>query len=376
MKRLIVLVLAVCMLLGLAACGAPAAQQTEEPEATPKANTQTEIEMDDMEEVVEGGQKEGADYSFAIVYGGVHPFFDPWAPGAKAAAKDLGIPEPNITSPQNWDQTEQNAIIDGLVAGGVNGIGMFTSDAVAGNEKISELVGMGIPVVTMGGSPATPSKASFCYATDVGASVAYATQAIIDELKAQGKTEGKLLHLCSSLGDTNTQKRQAAITEVLAKPENAGFTLEWELADTDATEPAEDAISSMYASYVDEVDGIVCTGYVNAQVLAKTMNERESNDGIVAIGIDDSADVLSAIENGYMYGTMTQSAWAMGYVGTYAMKLFADGYTMKPDAPFFIDSGFFLLDQEGLATYADQQKQMAYDFVSTMADKYFDAPAQ
>ena len=73
---------------------------------------------------------------------------------------------------------------------------------------------------------------------------------------------------------------------------------------------------------------------------------------------------------------MTQSSWAMGYVGTYAMKLFADGYTMKPDAPFFIDSGYFLLDQEGLATYADKQKQMAYDFVSTMADTYFDAPAQ
>ncbi len=375
MKRLVVLVLAVCMLLSLAACGAPAAKPAES-DATPKADTQTEIEMDDMEDVVVGGQKEGANYNFAIVYGGVHPFFDPWAFGAQAAALDLGIPVPNVTSPQNWDQTEQNAIIDGLVAGGISGIGMFTSDAVAGNEKISELVGMGIPVVTMGGSPATPSKASFCYATDVGASVGFATQAIIDELKAQGKTEGKLLHLCSSLADTNTQKRQAAIAEVLAKPENAGFTLEWELADTDATEPAEEAISSMYASYIDEVDGIVCTGYVNAQVLAKTMNERKSNDGIVAIGIDDSADVLSAIENGYMFGTMTQSSWAMGYVGTYAMKLFADGYTMKPDAPFFIDSGFFLLKQDGLASYADNQKQMAYDFVSTMADKYFVAPAQ
>ncbi len=380
MKRLIVLVLAACMLLGLAACGGapavPADDTSAAPEATPKAETQTEIEMEEMQDVVEGGAKEGASYSFAIVYGGVHPFFDPWAFGAQAAAIDLGIPIPNVTSPQNWDQTEQNAIIDGLVAGGVNGIGMFTADAVAGNEKISELVDMGIPVVTMGGSPATPSKASFCYATDVGASVGFATQAIIDELKAQGKTEGKLLHLCSSLADTNTQKRQAAIKEVLAKPENAGFTLEWELADTDATEPAEEAISSMYASYVDDVDGIVCTGYVNAQVLAKTMNERGTNDGIVAIGIDDSADVLSAIDNGYMFGTMTQSSWAMGYVGTYALKLFADGYKMKADAPFFIDSGYFLLKKDGLATYADKQKQMAYDFVSTMADKYFDAPAQ
>lgn len=372
MKRVLALVLAVCMLVVfLPACGSSTPQPAPE---TPKAQTAEDLGVDLSKEVV-GGQKEGAEYNFAIVYGGVHPFFDPWLFGAQQAALDLGIPIPIVTSPQNWDQTEQNVIIDGLVAGGINGIGMFPSDAVAGNEKISELVGMGIDVVTLGGSPATPSDATFCYATDVGASVAFATQAIIDELKAQGKTEGKLLHLCSSLADTNTQKRQAAINEVLAKPENAGFVLEWELADTDATEPAEEAISAMYASYIDQVDGIVCTGYVNAQVLGKTMNERGTNDGVVAIGIDDSADVLAAIDNGYMKGTMTQSAWAMGYVGIYALKLLADGYTIKPDVPFFIDSGYFLLTQEGLPAYAESQQKMAYDFVSTMADKYFNPPA-
>lgn len=380
MKKLLVLALAVLMLVGcFAACSAPAATQSSAapsvaPSTSPQATTANDLKVDTG--VKEKAENAKANYNFAIVYGGVHPFFDPWRFGAQAAAKDLGIPTPNVTSPQNWDQTEQNAIIDGLVAGGVGGIGMFTADAVAGNEKITELVGMGIPVVTMGGSPATPSKASFCYATDVGASVGFATQAIIDELKRQGKKSGNLLHLCSGLADTNTQKRQAAIKEVLAKPENAGFVLKWELADTDATEPAEKAISSMYASYADQVNGIVCTGYVNAQVLAKTMNERKSNDGIVAIGIDDSSDVLTAIGNGYMFGTMTQSSWAMGYVGTYALKLFADGYKYKADAPFFINSGFFLLKKDGLPTYQETQEKMAKDFVSTMKDKYFDAPAK
>lgn len=382
MKKVIVIALAVSMLLSLAACATTAnttttaaqAATTAAQAATTEAKTAGDLNVDTG--IKETADVKAANYNFAIVYGGVHPFFDPWRFGAQAAAKDLGIPTPNVTSPQNWDQTEQNAIIDGLVAGGIGGIGMFTSDAVAGNEKITELVGMGIPVVTMGGSPATPSKASFCYATDVGASVAFATQAIIDELKAQGKTEGKLLHLCSSLADTNTQKRQAAIKEVLAKPENAGFTLGWELADTDATEPAEKAISSMYSSYVKEVSGIICTGYVNAQVLAKTMNERKSNDGIVAIGIDDSADVLSAISNGYMFGTMTQSSWAMGYVGTYALKLFADGYTYNPAKDFFINSGFFLLKKDGLSTYQATQEKMAKDFVSTMKETYFIAPVK
>ena len=366
MKKVLVTVLTMAMLFSVLSAAVFAQEG---------AGAQETITID-FENIAGAGLKEGVSYNFAIVYGGVHPFFDPWRFGAQQAAFDLRIPTPNVTTPQNWDKTPQNAIIDGLVAGGVTGIGMFTSDAVAGNEKISELVDMGIPVVTMGGSPATPSKATFCYTTDVGASVAFATQAIIDKLKDDGLTEGKLMHLCSGLADTNTQKRQAAIREVLEKPENEGFTLEWELADTDATQPAEEAISAMYSSYYEEVDGIVCTGYINAQVLAKTMNERETNDGIVAIGIDDSTDVMTAIENGYMYGTMTQSSWAMGYVGTYALKLLVDGYTYKEDAPFLIDSGWWLLTQDLLPEYQVSQENMAKEFVSTMAETYFDAPEE
>ena len=83
MKRFSLILLTLIMLLSLVVCGVIAAD---------------------------------SDYQFAVVYGGVHPFFDKWEPGAKAAAKDLGIPEPWILSPQEWDQTEQNQILDGAIA--------------------------------------------------------------------------------------------------------------------------------------------------------------------------------------------------------------------------------------------------------------------
>ena len=365
MRRILVFLCVVMMVIP--GCMPPVAEEAVQPEGTDDFVVELDV-SDDAGEVSE------ANYNFAIVYGSQHPFFEPWALGAKAAADDLGIPMPNVVSPQNWDHIEQNAIIDQMVDGGVGGVALFPADAAAGNKKISELVERGIPVVTIGGAPELPTKASFCYATDVGGSAAHATQAIINELKAQGKTEGKLLHLCTSLTNTNTQKRQGAIASVLAKSENVGFTLEWELADTDAIEPAEKAISDLYASYIKDVDGIICTGYVNAQVLAKTMNDRGTNDGIVVVGSDDSVEVIEAIRNGHMFGTMTQSSWAMGYVGTYALKLFADGYTYKPHGDFFIDSGYFLLDKEGLISYQASQETMAKEFVSTMKVKYFDAP--
>lgn len=369
MNRNAVIGVVLCLILTLAACAQPGGTDNLPPAAEPSQEAESSALIQD-----EGEVSDPANYQFAIVYGGAHPYFDPYEPGAKAAAKDLGIPEPFIVSPQAWDQTEQNQVLDTVIDKGAKGIGMFPSNAITSNVQITKMVQSGIPTIALGGSPARPSDAVFCFATDVGASVALGTQNLIDKLKANGLTEGKIVHLCSSLGDANTKKRQAAILEVLAKPENSGFVLYQELADTDAIEPAEEAISTMFASYISEVDGIICTGYVNAQVLAKTMIDMNEKR-VVAIGIDDSQDVLKAIDGGFMYGTMTQNPWGMGYVGIYALKLLKDGYTYKNDKPFFVDSGYFLLTKEGLATYQETVEANTRDFVSTMKDKYFNPPA-
>ncbi len=370
MNRIIAFVLNIFLILLLVACNTPNIKDST-PVATDEKSTETESSAL-IEEV--GEVADPADYQFAIVYGGEHPYFDPYEPGAKAAAKDLGIPEPFIVSPKAWDQTEQDQVLEIVIAKGAKGIGMFPSNAVTSNAQITKMVKSGIPTIALGGSPAWPSDAVFCFATDVGASVALGTQKLIDKLKANGLREGNIVHLCSSLGDANTKKRQAAIHEVLARPENAGFVLYQELSDTDAIEPAEEAISTMFASYISEVDGIICTGYVNAQVLAKTMMDMNEKR-VVAIGIDDSKDVLDAIEGGFMYGTMTQNPWGMGYVGIYALKLLKDGYTYKADKPFVVDSGYFLLTKEGLPTYQETVEANTRDFVSTMKDKYFIPPA-
>lgn len=371
MKKTLASLLALIIIVSITACNYqgtpqnPSASPTKTAEAA--RNQGTDLD-EDSEEILDPSE-----YQFAIVYGGVHPYFDPYKPGAKAAAKNLGIPEPYIVSPQAWDQPEQNQVIDGVIARGAKGIGMFPSDAAASNDEITKIVSEGIPVVTIGGKPDLPSDAEFCYATDVGASVAAGTQELIDKLKANGRTEGHIVHLCSALNDTNTQKRRQAIKEVLAKPENAGFTLYQELADTDNIELAEEAISNMYSSYIGEVDGIICTGYVNAQVLAKTMMAKNEHR-IVAIGIDDSQDVLKAIDSGIMYGTMTQNPWGMGYVAIYALKWLKDGYTYRGDKDFFINSGYFLLTKDNLGSYQETMEENTKAFVSTMKDEYFTPP--
>jgi len=369
MKKAIISLLVMLILLMIIACDAKEEVNEISPDQAEAAELASshlgEKLVEDAEEVIDP-----AEFQFAVVYGGVHPYFDPYKPGAKAAAKDLGIPEPYVVSPQAWDQTEQNQVIDGVIARGAKGIAMFPSHADASNAEITKIVNMGIPVIALGGSPSEPSDAEFCFATDVGASVAYGTQKLIDKLKANGLVGGHIVHLCSALNDTNTQKRQSAIKEVLRRSENTGFILYKELADTDNVELAEQAISDMYSSYIDEVDGIICTGYVNAQVLAKTMMAK-NEQRVVAIGIDDSQDVLDAIEAGVMYGTMTQNPWGMGYVGIYALKLLKDGYTYKEEKPFFINSGYFLLTKDNIASYQKTVEANTEAFISTMKEEYF-----
>jgi len=106
MKKISAIILALLICALLCACGAGENLQSQNEAQTPQEAQQSALVEDP------GFIADPADYQFAIVYGGVHPYFEPYEPGAKAAAKDLGIPEPYIVSPQAWDQTEQNQVLD------------------------------------------------------------------------------------------------------------------------------------------------------------------------------------------------------------------------------------------------------------------------
>ena len=267
--------------------------------------------------------------------------------------KDLGIPEPFIASPQAWDQTEQNQVIDSMIDKGAIGIAMFPSDAYSGQYQDCESWSRAaFRVVTMGGSPLEPSDAVFCYATDVGASVALGTQELINKLRANGLTKGNIVHLCSSLGDTNTKKRQEAIKECAGKAGKRGVcslcgTLRHRCDRTRGKSHQHDVFHLYQRSGRHHLHRI-------RQRAGAGQDDGHSSTSrrVVAIGIDDSQDVLSAIEKGIMYGTMTQNPWGMGYVGIYALKLIKDGYQYKGNKPFFHQFRILPFNQrKGLSSY-------------------------
>ena len=103
MKKAFIYLLSLIIVTASAACGGlPQPDTDQEPQMTETPAASSYLGPDILEESKE--ILDPSEYQFAVIYGGVHPFFDPWKPGAKAAAQDLGIPEPYVVSPQAWDQ--------------------------------------------------------------------------------------------------------------------------------------------------------------------------------------------------------------------------------------------------------------------------------
>jgi len=59
--------------------------------------------------------------------------------------------------------------------------------------------------------------------------------------------------------------------------------------------------------------------------VAQYIKEYGLEDEICAIGIDDSADILQAVKDGYLDGTVSQNFYNIGYGGAYLAKKVLDG---------------------------------------------------
>lgn len=312
--------------------------------------------------------KSDSDYSFFGVFGAVNSYSDPYPGAAKSAAKALGIDNPGFDAPTDWDQTQQNTILDGLVAKGVKGIYMMTSDPTAGNEEISKLVGAGVNVVCVGGSPDTPSKATLTLATDVYQASYDGT---INLIKAMGG-KGGVVGLCGAVTDTNTQKRMQAIKDACAKYPDV--KLVQIIGDVDDTQKATEAIENILAAKKDQINGFVSTCMSPSIALSSILAQDEYQD-IHAVGTDTDKAVLEGIKSGALDGTMSQNPYGQAYLATITLKMLADGWTYKDGQDFLIDSGSAYITKDNADNAQQMQMNKTMDLAKTWMDR-FNAPTK
>ncbi|MEM0906040.1 MAG: substrate-binding domain-containing protein [Pseudomonadota bacterium] len=310
----------------------------------------------------------------ALVPGGPHPYFAAWEDAAAAAAKDFGV-EAEYQVPPAWELSQQNEMIESLVAQGFNAFLVFPGDASGTNATLGELDDFEIPSAALAGCTVAPTPAKFCLGTDVYNSAYLGTKELIEALGGSGK----IAHFTGFLVDPNTQLRIEAVEK--AAGEHDGVEVIQVIADIDAPEPADEKINAFLAAQGDNVDGIVTTAWVPA-VVAATSLRNLGDKRIKMVGIDHDEVVLDAIKDGYVHGTMLQNPYGQGYIGVYAMDLVRDGCTVKDDAPWqttaqtdrFIDSGTAFVGADQVASYQDAMVRVTDEIMQDFKDTYLSCP--
>lgn len=303
----------------------------------------------------------------AAVAGGPHPFFDPWGPGIEDAVADFGLAGGTYQFPPQWELTAQNNMVETLVAQGYNAFVIFPGDANGTNALLDELLAQDIPSIAGGGCTSEPSPAAFCIATDVGNSAYIGTKALIAAMGDTCTVEEpcQIVHIASRLVDPNTQARIAAVDRAVAETNGTVEVLQ-HLTDSDDQEAATEKVGAILAASGDEIDGMISVAYVGSSVAA-TLLRNLGDKRIKMIGIDDDPEVLSAIEDGFLVGTMSQNPYGQAYLGSWVLDKIRHGCTVKDDAPFLIDSGTFLITADG-ANVGDVPSTSIADYVQKRVD--------
>ncbi len=309
-------------------------------------------------------QHEDSDTRVAVVPGGPHPYFAPMEPALADAVVDFGLGESVFKSPTEWTLDAQNELISTLQAQSYNAFAIFPGDANGTNSTVEELMDENIPTALVGGCTSQPSQAQFCIATDVANSAYLATKSLIEAMGG----EGNIVHLTGFLVDPNTQLRMAAVEKAVAETDGK-VTLLQHLADIDSQEEADNKINALLAASANEIDGMVSTAYVPS-VVAATALRNLGDKRIKMVGIDDDPIVLDAIRDGFLVGTMAQNPYGQAYVAAYALDQLRHNCQMNEDAPFLIDSGTFLIDNDTVDTYSDNLKEITDGIQSNFLANY------
>jgi len=304
---------------------------------------------------------------YAFVGAMVHPYYNPIPQALKDAERDFNTGPIEWQMPQKFDQNVQNVMIDGLVAKGYNLIGFQVADPVAGNVEMQKVVDQGIPVVTFAGCPNSPSPSTFCLATDTGQSAYIATTNLIKLLG----DKCNIVHLSGFIAETNTQKRMDGVAKAVA--EHPGCKLIQTITDIDTAETAQNAVSSLLAAKRSEINGIVATAYNPSVAVSNELRSLDEKN-IKSVLIDSDPIVLNAIKDGYVSGTMSQNPYGQAYLGVYSLQLMSQGCTWKKDAPWFIDSGTFLINKDNMPTFEKDMAAFTQNMFKTWKDTYFDCP--
>lgn len=299
----------------------------------------------------------------------VHPYVEEVQKGVVAYQQETGVPVKRQIG-QDWTQDNENANVEPLAAQGYNGFALYPADASAANGLYEELVANGAYVVSYGAPTVTPTPASFCVATDVEAAAYAATEALIDFMGGQGR----ILNVLELVEDPNTLLRKRGIEAAVAA--HPGVQIVQEIAGMESIETSTAKIQAALSARIDEIDGVICTGYtptVAAATILSEWNGTPGNRRIRFVGIDTDEVVLDAIRQGHIDATVSQNPYGHGYISCALLSYLLDGW--RPRAgQYFVNAGTVLVTGDNVDTFQDEIMAVTRRIIGQLETQYLSPP--
>ena len=269
--------------------------------------------------------------NIGIVVPGPNAYFDPWRTAAADASRDFGINATFSVPPIDaFNLTQENALLDSLAARNYAGFALFPGDTNGTNAQEAKLTRRGIVTVNINGCTFDPSPALFCISTDIYKAARFQAEELI---KAVGGA-GPIALLASQLTDPNTQLRIQAVKDAVAATDGK-VTLAQIVADIDTPQLSPPAVNALLAAQGGTLVGAMSTSYYPSIAMAVALTDNPQFRHIKFIGADSAPQVMEAVKQGILYGTLFQNTYGMAYAGVYAAsKAVKDGCKVADDAPF------------------------------------------
>ena len=278
---------------------------------------------------------------FVCVAKGIHPWFDPAGVGMADAAAQIGGINTRYVAPAEWSGEAQVKMIEDLVAEGVDGIAVAVFEAGSMKPAINEAMRQGVPIVIWDDD--VPDSDRVCCVATGNFNAGVQQGELFAELTNH---EANYIIWVQDLAARSVLDRVAGIRSVTEKYPDMVELSDVQMAGYGIDEALVTAESLLEA--YPELNATMDVGMNGGIAMYRIMKERGiPPTDILNITWTVLPELIEGLEEGYIYGTMRQNPYAMGYLATYALKWYIDG--LRPTQEFIdmglrFDTGLIYID--------------------------------
>lgn len=248
--------------------------------------------------------------------------------GASAMAKQLGVTY-KWDAPDVKDNAKQIEAVNNAVADGAKLIMLAANDPVAISQAVKNAKEKGVKIIYVD-SPAD-EKGIATLSTDNYNAGVLAGETMLEQLKANGVTSGKIGIIGVNTATNSTMNRERGFRDAIKK--DGRFTiLTTEYKDGNAAASQESA-----AGFITGNADLVGLYGVNEGTTVGVGNAiKDSGKKIASVGFDFSNTIQTLINDGSLNAVMVQNPYTMGYLGMAQAFAALNDYTTGPEN---IDTG-------------------------------------